>query len=812
MIVLDGGDRGATVRGGVGARPAPAAVAEAPSVPYPKDEGMGANAATDWENPTSSAAPVDARGDLPGLLDLGRAFAVVKAEWRRIAAAAVVGTALAAGAWAAWPTRWTAVALVMVDPRNAKVTNLDEVLPGIGGDSAAIASIAEIATSDGALGPLVIAENLGADPEFAGRSSNPGDIVAALRKAIRVTRRGLTYVIEIAATAKEADKAARLANMVAQDIVDRQSATRINATESASGALSGRLADLRAAALASERAVSDYRMSHGLLDVGPDSTVGQRRLASLTQQAATTRGRLEEAKAKYDELKRLKPQDFGAGNAPRSDLLATLRNQLSEERRQAAELTRIYGERHPRVQASQDRLAEIENQIRVETGRLVDQARAEIESLTKQTAALESDIAKRSNAELALNQDEVVLRDLIRQAEADRHLYEEFLSRQKSTREQSSLTRPDTEVVSKALPPSRSNRPSLALFVPVGFLAGLLAGLGLAFTRRRPQGVGEPEATVREPAEPVAIAAPDVDRPDAPRLDTAVAVRPEPFDGAAAGTLAAAASIEPGEADPETVASDPSVPLDPALAAPARRSLRRRGTRPEPRRIFEELGAPVVADLPRLAVVDQTPDGDGEERRPVEIDLAVVDARPAMMPFVETFFPHLKSNPGQALMVTNVPGAVGRTTMALAIGRMAESVGLTALVVTDHGDARDLRPSLVDLMDGRHDLSRLPPAETVDRVSVMGFGGRGGDGFWDVADDRRLPALMARLTREFDLVVVESAAPEAENREVVPSAEAFRSVLLVADRARNTMADVSANAALWAGDGERLVMVGLNAA
>jgi MinD-like ATPase involved in chromosome partitioning or flagellar assembly len=219
----------------------------------------------------------------------------------------------------------------------------------------------------------------------------------------------------------------------------------------------------------------------------------------------------------------------------------------------------------------------------------------------------------------------------------------------------------------------------------------------------------------------------------------------------------------------------------------------------------------VVADLPRLA-----PRGRlgrlGERELVGDVDLAVVDARPAMMGFAETFFPHLKTNPGQALMVTNVPGAVGRTTMALAIARMAEAVGLTALVVTDHGEAHDLRPSLADVLAGRHDLAALPPPETVDHVSVMGFGGEGDDGFWDVAEDGRLPALMARLTRHWDLVVVESSAPEGENRDVLPPTEAFRAVLLVADRDRNTMDEVADNAELWADDGERLVMVGLNRA
>lgn len=736
--------------------------------------------ATDWEEPVGSAVtpPAPVTG-LPGLADFGRAVGFLRAEAPRIGASTAVGLVLALGLWSAMPASWTASALVMVDPRTAKVTTADEVLPGIGADSAAIASIADIATSDGVLAGLVRAEKLAEDPEFGAGGADEADMIGRLRKAVKVNRRGLTYVIEISATTRDAERSARIANAVAKDIVDRQSATRVNASSGAAGALEKRLADLRAAALASERAVSDYRVGHGLVDVAADSTVGQRRLASLTQQAAAVRTRLEEARARWDELRRMKPQDVGGGSMPRSELLASLRSQFAEETRTAAEQARIYGPRHPKVETSQERLSTLEQQIRAETTRLIDQAKSEVETLARQNAGLESELAKRTDAELAMNQDEVVLRDLIRQADADRQIYEQFLSRQKSAHEQSGLTRPETEVASLATPPTRSNKPSPVLVAPVGGFVGALAGIALAWSRRRRT----------EPAAPLVAeteAHPDWDEPAWERRgETIHRADDPPIYGASDGATAS----PPCRAAPAASAGVPAA-IDPET-------------------LFEELGTPVVADLPRLDATPALADGSAPAE-PGEIDLAVVDARPAMMPFAEIFFPHLKTNPGQALMVTNVPGAVGRTTMALAIARMAEAVGLTALVVTDHGAAHDLSPSLADVLAGRHDLAALPPPETVDRVSVMGFGGEGGDGFWDLADDGRLPALMARLTRHWDLVVVESSAPEEENREALPSTDAFRAVLLVADRDRNTLDDVAETAALWADDGDRLVMIGLN--
>ena len=53
------------------------------------------------------------------------------------------------------PNKYLATALVLADPREQKVTTEQDVLPGIGQDSAALQSLVEIATSDGFLRPLV---------------------------------------------------------------------------------------------------------------------------------------------------------------------------------------------------------------------------------------------------------------------------------------------------------------------------------------------------------------------------------------------------------------------------------------------------------------------------------------------------------------------------------------------------------------------------------------------------------------------------------------------------------------------------------
>src|SRR4051812_40624080 len=66
------------------------------------------------------------------------------------------------------PVRFAATALVVVDPREQRVTTEQDVLPGIGQDSAALQSLVEVAKSDGFLEPLIEQLKIRDDQDISG--------------------------------------------------------------------------------------------------------------------------------------------------------------------------------------------------------------------------------------------------------------------------------------------------------------------------------------------------------------------------------------------------------------------------------------------------------------------------------------------------------------------------------------------------------------------------------------------------------------------------------------------------------------------
>src|SRR3954469_9452925 len=131
--------------------------------------GPAANPAL-WEAPADPRAK--ARGEAPrpliASLTAGRAGAFLRMNGRRIACIALALFALGIVVLMIVPTRYAATALVVVDPREQRVTSEQDVLPGIGQDAAALQSLIEIAKSDGFLRPLIEQLKIQDDHEIAG--------------------------------------------------------------------------------------------------------------------------------------------------------------------------------------------------------------------------------------------------------------------------------------------------------------------------------------------------------------------------------------------------------------------------------------------------------------------------------------------------------------------------------------------------------------------------------------------------------------------------------------------------------------------
>ena len=237
---------------------------------------------------------------------------LVSVLWRwkwLVAACGALALAVAAAALSLGPPRYVAQAEILLEARAPKVVDLALVTPEPSLDAQAVQSEIRLVQSQQLLGRVARKLNLPADPEFSrprmgavaqlraalrgwvgdapAAAAQPAELaaVAALRRKLTVVQQDLSRVIAVRVESASPEKAALLANAVADQYVVDQLEAKLAATERASRWLSERLAELSRRRAAAEAAAAAQRARLAADAAGaPEAT--RRRLADLAQALA----------------------------------------------------------------------------------------------------------------------------------------------------------------------------------------------------------------------------------------------------------------------------------------------------------------------------------------------------------------------------------------------------------------------------------------------------------------------------------------------------------------------------------------------
>src|SRR5690606_36890107 len=274
-------------------------------------------------------------------------------------------------------------------------------------------------------------------------------------------------------------KAARIANAYAETYILDQLEAKFDATRQANEWLSRRLGELREQVRDSERAVEIFRTEQGLESLGAGVTVSEQQMSELNAQLILARTALAEARAKYERARQIR----GSGRSiesmadvVQSGTISSLRQKQAELARELANLSSRYGSRHPEVVNAEAQRRDIESQIGAEISRILGSLENTVSVSETRVASLEESLRAIRGETGQSGQASVQLRELEREAAANRAVYESFLNRFKETSQQQDLQVPDSRVISMATAPSSPSHPRKGLALALAFM--LSAALG----------------------------------------------------------------------------------------------------------------------------------------------------------------------------------------------------------------------------------------------------------------------------------------------------------------------------------------------
>jgi uncharacterized protein involved in exopolysaccharide biosynthesis/Mrp family chromosome partitioning ATPase len=430
---------------------------------------------------------------------------LIRVLWRRkvaIAMAALICACAAVMIGKSLTPRYAATAQLYVDPRELQLVDR-ELTPrsqDISGLSMVVESQARLITSNNVLLRVIEYTRLDRDPEFGGEANsllrsvlglvglsggptadaNSGKMSAldALNRHINVKRTDRTYVVDIEVWSHEPAKAAMLANAVSAAYLAESKQSQADAARRATTDLSSRLKELQDRLRASENALAVYKAQNNFVGT-QDTLVSDQQLSAMTQRLTAAHALTLDAQAKYDQIEASRRGATDAGAIPealQSPTIANLRAQYAEARRKYAELSSELGPLHPSLKNMEKQVEDLRKNITEELNRFSQSSKNDLTRARDYEASLNKALDAQKHQSVDLSQASVRLRELERDVEANRNVYQSFLKRSRETEEQETLNTSAARIIGEATAPQRRVfPPAMSLIAMIGFAIGALA-------------------------------------------------------------------------------------------------------------------------------------------------------------------------------------------------------------------------------------------------------------------------------------------------------------------------------------------------
>jgi capsular exopolysaccharide synthesis family protein len=164
-----------------------------------------------------------------------------------------------------------------------------------------------------------------------------------------------------------------------------------------------------------------------------------------------------------------------------SEMIQTLRLERFKLEREEADLAIDLGDKHPRIINIRAEISGVKAKLQRELEQFIQTARDELAEARARETALKRSLDSMTNQVGDLNESEMRMRALEREAQANQNLYESFLARYKETSVQGEVQQPDARVIGYAQVPNAPSYPPKKRYMNTAIVLSLGLALALVF-------------------------------------------------------------------------------------------------------------------------------------------------------------------------------------------------------------------------------------------------------------------------------------------------------------------------------------------
>ncbi|MBM9594029.1 GumC family protein [Roseitranquillus sediminis] len=290
-------------------------------------------------------------------------------------------------------------------------------------------------------------------------------------------------VIEIGYVSGNPRLSAQIVNAIADQYIVDQLEGKLETFRSGTSWLTERVAELQQRVEAAEASVlaAQARVAE---EAGSSLDALNQQLATLTGALAATRGEVTQIQARYARLRDALQGGAEMGTISElrdSPIIANLRRRESTLKTEDDQLARAFPPTHPSREQNATEMASVRREMADEARLILESVRLDLETAQEREAQLARDVRRVEEQVLRLSTNSVEIRNLEREAQASRILYENLLSRLQETNAQRDLQTADARILTPAEPPLYPINSAKNRTLMTSLVVGAALGIGIVF-------------------------------------------------------------------------------------------------------------------------------------------------------------------------------------------------------------------------------------------------------------------------------------------------------------------------------------------
>ncbi len=462
-----------------------------------------------------SAAAIGTETVQVELINADQLLRVFRRQWLVVASCIGFAVLAALGYTMTAVPLYTSDAQILIDSNNGKLVEELAAIGGVISDDASILSQVELIKSDSIA--LSVADRLGLidDPEFmADRPSLLGNVLrflvnlskpagfadlgdamspeqarqlarSRLQGGLDVRRVGRTYVLVVSYRSTSPALSEKVAQGYVEAYLADQLSSKYDAANRATTWMEERIAALRKQSLDSDLAVQKFRAENGLITAGGE-LLSDQQLVQLNSQLVIAQGDTAAAEANLQSIREIINSgdvDAVVTDAISNSIITDMRSKYLATARREAEVATLLGSEHQTVLSLRAEMDEYRRQMFEELRRIASGYESAVAVARAHQQSLEAKVGDATVVSASANDSMVQLRELQREADAYRELYQAFLQRYQEAANQQSFPVTEARIISDASHPTRPTEPNLLRALAVAIAAGAVIGGLIAAVR-----------------------------------------------------------------------------------------------------------------------------------------------------------------------------------------------------------------------------------------------------------------------------------------------------------------------------------------